>query len=61
MLLNFIGIQMEPTKPQPKPSNWIGRTPLDGLIAQLRETKNVVTQSVLIDCIVDRLKRGEYD
>ena len=54
-------IPQKPDKPGKPQNTYSGRTSLDGLIAQLRSHTNVVTQSVLVDCIIDRLQRGEYD
>lgn len=36
------------------------RKSVDDLLYELRHTENSVTRSVLVDCIVDRLKRREY-
>ncbi len=37
------------------------RKNIDDLLNELRHTENCVTQSVLVDCIIDRLKRKEYE
>ena len=40
--------------------NHIGKVSIDQMLDQLRNTANCVTRSVLVDCIIDRLKRGDY-
>lgn len=37
------------------------RKSLDDLLYELRITENCVTQSVLVDCITDRLRRKNYN
>ncbi len=37
-----------------------GKVSIDDMLQQLRTSTNCVTRSVLVDCIIDRLKRRDY-
>jgi hypothetical protein len=63
IFINLTGIDMNTNKVnvnKPIDKNHIGKVSVDQMLEQLRNTENCVTRSVLVDCIVDRLKRRDY-